>query len=414
MIRIIGAGFSGLSLAYHFVKRGYAVTLIEKSNRVGGVIQSSRQNQMLVESAANGFLASEKIEELFADIGVKPLETRTESRKKYIFRGRLRRWPLSFSETIILIGRLAWAVVTGRRKPQAYETLHAWAQRVLGNAGDVYLIQPMVNGIFAEKTNLLNAQLVLGALFYKKKKKSKRGLLSAAGGMDEVMQKIKDYLVSHNVRIEFEKDPFLDESILQHNTFLATNFQTAYSVLCHSSLLNTVSKTDGLRSLSLVRVTLNFKKVTDEIDGFGVLFPNVENFNAIGVLANTKIFEHRGEYNESWIFSNSTQPHLLSWSDEQIKDKISLDRQRLFKSVFEIKDMTVHRWPDVIPSYNHDLKQFLDEHSSLTQNITGNFLGVLGLTGIHERNAALVEKYMRTEKASGLQSAHPEKNREKI
>ncbi|OYZ19262.1 MAG: hypothetical protein B7Y39_12050 [Bdellovibrio sp. 28-41-41] len=276
MIRIIGAGFSGLSLAYFFTKLGNPVTVVEKKSRTGGVISSEYRSDMLIESAANGFLASEKLEDLFADIGIQPLSPKKESRKKYIFRKGLRRWPLSFDETIMLFARVAFGFVTGGLKPRGHESLKAWAQRVLGLAGNDYLIQPMVNGIFAQKTEILSAKLVLGSMFFKKRRRHLKGLISAPNGMGEVIQKLESYLRNQGVLFELDKDEKTQPNTPQHNTFLAIDFESAISSFDFSKTQQPELKKDDFKSLSLARVTLNFKNKVDQIDGFGVLFPNKE------------------------------------------------------------------------------------------------------------------------------------------
>lgn len=399
MIRIIGAGFSGLSLAYFFTKKGLPVTVVDKRPRTGGVIGSEFRNNMLIESAANGFLASEKIEEMFADIGLPILTTNTESRKKYIYRNGARRWPLTFDETLVLIFRSIWAIVSGTKSAQKGETLSAWASRVLGAAGRDYLIQPMVNGIFAQETAKLSAKLVLGSMFFKKRRKRLRGLVSARGGMGEVIQKLEQYLKTHGVQFELGSDGKNISENLQHNTFLAIDFYSAISHFANTNLKDRVLIKDGLASLSLARVTLTYRNNLNQIDGFGVLFPNKEMFFSLGVLANTKIFENRGEYNESWILGDTVLPDLMMLSDEQILDKIMSDRRRLFiGDKAEIKDVSIHRWPNVIPNYDISLEHFLESNAAFASQLTGNYLGVLGLTGIHERNSQLVETYLERNK----------------
>lgn len=399
MIRIIGAGFSGLSLAYHFTKRGFPVTVVEKRDRAGGVIESAFQNEMLVESAANGMLASMKIEQMFQDIGIVPLQTKKESRNKFIYRNGLRRWPLSRFETLKMIIKFLIAVLTKSRRPKSGETLKAWADRVVTPACADYLVQPAVNGIFAQRVELLDAEMALNSLFYPRVPGYSKGLISAAGGMGEVIAKLQTYLVSKGVRFEYKTEEKIELKTLQHNTFLAIDLFSLRKLVTPSSPFESVNKKMGPHSLSLVRITLNFIETEDEIQGFGILFPNVEKFNALGVLANTKIFSDRGNYNESWIFSNSTAEDLMSWTDNMFIQKISDDRKRIFKTNFRIKDFVIHRWPNVIPDYGLDLKNFLDQNSSLTDRLAGNYLGVLGLTGIHERNFEIVKKFSEKNKA---------------
>lgn len=105
MVQIIGAGFSGLTLAYFLVKKGVAVRIFEKSTRAGGLISSRRVDGTLIETAANGMLSNALVEEMAQAIGIELYETKKESRKRYILRRTvLWRWPLSIAESF----QFAW------------------------------------------------------------------------------------------------------------------------------------------------------------------------------------------------------------------------------------------------------------------------------------------------------------------
>lgn len=391
-ITIIGAGFSGLSLAYFFVKKGYLVQVIEKADRAGGLIHSYFAHEMLIETAANGFLASKKIEELFQDIGCEILPASKTSKKKFIYRKGLKQWPLTAIETLVLLFKAIRAFVFGQLKPKAEETLNAWAKRCLTKEFNDYLLQPAVNGIFACQTDKISAKMVLGSLFYKKQKGRLKGLISAPKGMEEVITKLTDFLKTQGVRFENSHS-----HLLYHNTFLATPSSQLLHLLeliipkNHS--LNTVSL-PSLQQISLLRVTVSYKNVK-ELNGFGVLFPLSEGFNSLGVLANTKIFSGRGRYNESWIMGGSEHPDYIHLSDENILNLIRQDRNRLFPDAteFEIEHFVIVRWQEVLPVYNQHLENLIKELSPYTDLITGNYLGVIGLSGIHERNFHLVEKF---------------------
>ena len=61
-IKIIGGGVSGLFAAYNLIKLGHEVEIFEKSNRVGGLIQTLHLDWGVVETAANGVLNSRKLQ----------------------------------------------------------------------------------------------------------------------------------------------------------------------------------------------------------------------------------------------------------------------------------------------------------------------------------------------------------------
>src|SRR5678815_5575476 len=69
-VAVIGAGITGLTAAFYLKRNGVPVTVYEGSGRVGGVIQSLRQDGYLAEFGPNTILeTSPKISQLIRDAG---------------------------------------------------------------------------------------------------------------------------------------------------------------------------------------------------------------------------------------------------------------------------------------------------------------------------------------------------------
>src|SRR5262245_22113758 len=88
-VAIIGAGITGLVAGFHLNRKGIPVSVYESSNRVGGVIQSLRQNGFLAEFGPNTLLeTSPKIAQLVRDAGLaeRRLDPDPKAEARYVVR----------------------------------------------------------------------------------------------------------------------------------------------------------------------------------------------------------------------------------------------------------------------------------------------------------------------------------------
>ena len=69
-VSILGFGFSGLSAAWAFLNQGYEVEVFEKSEKVGGLLQTQVSDLGIIESAANAILKSDNVELMARDFGI--------------------------------------------------------------------------------------------------------------------------------------------------------------------------------------------------------------------------------------------------------------------------------------------------------------------------------------------------------
>src|SRR5438552_16851088 len=90
-VAIIGAGITGLTAAFYLQRKGIPVTVYEASARVGGVIQSLRQDGYLAEFGPNTILeTSPKITQLVhdADLKSRRLDPNPKAEARYVVRYR--------------------------------------------------------------------------------------------------------------------------------------------------------------------------------------------------------------------------------------------------------------------------------------------------------------------------------------
>ncbi|HEY7913017.1 MAG TPA: FAD-dependent oxidoreductase, partial [Blastocatellia bacterium] len=67
---VIGAGISGLVCAYRLKRLGADVLLIESAAQVGGVIQTDRAGEYLVERGPNSSQGTEELLALVEELGI--------------------------------------------------------------------------------------------------------------------------------------------------------------------------------------------------------------------------------------------------------------------------------------------------------------------------------------------------------
>ncbi|MBI4653838.1 MAG: protoporphyrinogen oxidase [Nitrospirae bacterium] len=184
-IAIVGGGISGLTVAYAlisknppsppfakggdilypplkkgdrggFLNEDLDITVLESDNRPGGKIWTDKVNGFLCEKGPNGFLDNKpKTLELCADLGIEPLRSNENAKKRYIFsQGKLNvlpESPLAFlkSDLISWHGKLRIFYDLIAPKGPEDETVADFVIRRLCKEALEKLIDPMCSGIFA-------------------------------------------------------------------------------------------------------------------------------------------------------------------------------------------------------------------------------------------------------------------------
>ncbi len=414
-VAIIGAGFSGLTMAWALNRIGVRVELYEKSARLGGLLQTEHK-PILAEAAANALLGNESVELLFNDLQLTPLKAGYRSNKRWIFRDRPRQLPLGLREVL----KTAFNFLSQYRKkqtaPQSGETLQAWGERVLSEASTEYLLSPAMRGVYAVTAERLSASLVLAPVFGQKIKKAKnrkiKGSISLQGGLQELIEALLKKLQVADVPIHSETVSSFEKIKKSFAAAVVATDSPAAGLLLatENSLIGNEIKNLPRVDLSSVNIAFAEQK---NMQGFGCLFPARQHFYSMGVLFNSDIFEYRSNFskvtaeqktseveNETWITGD------VSSNDESLIEKILIDRERLTGLRQQPLWVRVNRWPQGLPLYGLELEQWLNKRKQLEtfENgcrlteisfptyLTGNYLGVIGLARILDYNIRLAER----------------------
>ncbi len=159
-VAIIGAGITGLTAAFYLKRKGIPVTVYEASGRVGGVIQSIRQNGYLAEFGPNTILeTSPKVAQLVRDAGLQSrrLYPDPKAEARYVVRDKrpieMPGSPLGFLTTKLFTTKAKLAVLRepfvparrdGREESVAEFVLRRLNQEFLDHA-----IDALVAGVYA-------------------------------------------------------------------------------------------------------------------------------------------------------------------------------------------------------------------------------------------------------------------------
>ena len=157
---VLGAGLSGLALAWRLSKSGARVTVLEKGDRVGGVIQSDRIDGFLCERGPNSMLVKSATAESFLDeIGLTPniIEANPVSNRRYLVKnGRPVAMPMSAMSAISTPLYSARAKLRLIAEPfikaapaNGDESVTSFVTRRMGHEFLDYGIDALVSGIWA-------------------------------------------------------------------------------------------------------------------------------------------------------------------------------------------------------------------------------------------------------------------------
>jgi oxygen-dependent protoporphyrinogen oxidase len=400
-VAIVGGGLSGLSLAYYLQKQNIKVTLFEKA-KLGGLIQTQNLGvDGFIETAANGFLGHPEILKISAEIGAQPVMA-PKGLGRFIFRSQPRKWPLSFMASLKLVKVIfMWVFFKNQIKPLPHESMRSWGNRFFGEEITQYLLEPALRGIFAGDLDKLSASLWFQKITGKEKKNRTKGLLSFTQGMGEFCEKLSLFLLKNNVEIRCEEVKSLSVLYTEFNLIVVATPPPEAVQLLQEELPAKAQLLKRIEMRSIVSLTY-ILKAKEGLSGYGCLFPQVEKFNALGVLWSRDIFSIHGTTPvERWISLWGPGKHLQSSDAEQkLIAAVNADRQHLYGRVPQTpKAIILHKWPMGLPHMTVDLENILPalKKISIVGNkipliLHGNYLGEMGTTDLVLRSQRLTEE----------------------
>jgi oxygen-dependent protoporphyrinogen oxidase len=404
-IAIIGGGITGLTAAFRLKQQNLPVTVFEASERVGGVIQSVRQNGHLAEFGPNSILeTSPLVAALVRDLGLESRRLYSDARaeKRYIVRGGqpvlLPSSPWAFLTSPLFSPaaklRLLAEPFIGRAPADSDESIAEFVRRRLGQEFLDYAINPLVAGIYAGDPELLS----VAQAFPKLHALEQRWGSLIVGQVRGARERQRSGEVSKQNAKKFSFDEGLQVLIDTLRTNLAGQIQSGAPVrsLEHkgggwlveldnhklgeapsefSAILLAlpaykmaglaVRATDylDLSRLSAIHyppvasVVLGFRRVdvAHPLDGFGMLVPEKEGFNILGALFSSSLFPNRapeGEVTITCYLGGARSPNLTLRTSAELVELAAKDLSVLLGIKGKTTFQRVTLFPRAIPQYN--------------------------------------------------------------
>lgn len=431
---IIGGGISGATLLHRLARSGEEVLLLERQDRLGGVVWSHRTaDGVLVETGANSSTLNREVAELISDLGLDSVMIRPapEAASRFVMReGRLLAvpsGPKSFFQTELFTGAaklrlLRERFVSPRVDDGLEESVADFVARRLGNEFLAYAIDPFVSGVYSGDPRHLSMQhafpkvwhleqehrsLIRGAFRLRRERKrarrkgtpdEPRGMFSFEEGMGMLPRAIhdqwRDRVVTGSAVESLERIRKGWRINCGEETFEAQRLVMAVDAPTASALLSAVDSdlAAALRSIEYPPVTVaasiyRRSDIAHRLDGFGMLIPSSERRQILGTVFSSSLFPNRAPEGLVLLTSfigGSRDPAMASRSFEDLDYIVHAELRRALGISARPVNFDLHRWTQGIPQYNLGYGTILNaieqgEGSNPGLYLLGNYRGGIAL-----------------------------------
>lgn len=337
-IVILGGGISGLSALWNLKKKygdHVSITLLEKTERLGGLIQTVKKDGFLFERGPHSFRTKggratlQLIEELSLEDEIIPASPQAQRRFLYVDK-KLQEIPTNFLSMLFspltrrLLPKLLmeWTVSKGLDKD---ESIYSFFSRRFGKEITETFVDPLISGIYAGNMHQLSVKscfpqffqwerqsgsITKGALlckFSKKpdktssfiKKMKKVSLFSFKEGMETLPRTLAKRLETHILTnhevfgLNFSPKKIhlqVNGKIFEADEVVSTLPPQALASLIQPHHCKAAKILMHIPSMSIAVVGLGYKQKVLSLEGFGYLIPSKEKENILGMIWDSSVF----------------------------------------------------------------------------------------------------------------------------
>ena len=445
-VAVIGAGLTGLTTAYYLKKKGVDVTVYEKADRAGGVIQTVSRNGFIFENGpSTGVLGWPEALELIEDLdGLCKLEVADEDAKyRWIWKGD--RWhalpsgliggvktPLfTFADKLRLIGEPF-------RKPgtNPNETLANLVRRRMGESFLKYAVDPFVLGIYSGDPDKLVPKYALPKLYNLEQKygsfvggsikkakepktardkKATREVFSLEGGLSSLTHALTQKIGQERIHLNAENIQVSQSDsgyALKYTGSEATNFDEVISTVGAYALksifdflpADKLKDVERLEYAKVAQISVGFKKWEGiGLKAFGGLVPFCEDRKVLGALFLSSFLKDRAPKGGALISTfvgGVRKPEMVDLSDDEIKDVVSVELKSMFGlTKWEPDLFVINRYQHAIPQYGIESEEKLNAISEMEKAfpglvLAGNIRDGIGMADRIKQGRLIADRFM--------------------
>ncbi len=423
---VIGAGISGLCVAYWLKNHGVNVVVLERDSRVGGTMKTLREDGWLIEVGPNTALETTPLfQQLFNEIGITDnrVYANEAASKRYILRNgilhALPMGPVSFLTSNLWTWhgklRLLKEPFVGRAYHE--ESVTEFVRRRLGSEFLDYAINPFVAGVYAGDPEQLSVQaafpklyaleekyggLVKGLIKGRKERKqrdetakSRARLFSFVDGIQSFPDALAAEL-NDSIKLSCEVGTIIpvraghypvysiygpkNEPIVSEVSAVVLSTPAYSAATMIRPIDPEMAKTlDSISYPPVVEVFMGFRKeqVKQPLDGFGFLVPEMEQRKILGTIWSSTLFPHcapNGHTALTTFVGGARQPEFTEEPEGRIADFVLFDLQSIMGITGSPVYTKVARWERAIPQYTLGYPRILKQFQRFEENFQGAFL----------------------------------------
>ncbi|TWF37106.1 oxygen-dependent protoporphyrinogen oxidase [Chitinophaga polysaccharea] len=404
-VLIIGAGLSGLSIAYELQRQQVPYLVLEASDHAGGVMKSLHTDGFELDAGANTIAASPEILAFFKELELEGeiLQATAASKHRFLVRNNqlhgVSPHPLKILSSPYLSGSSKWRLFTERfRKPAppaGEETVTAFVTRRFNIEIADYVFDPVLSGIYAGNPDAMSIGEVLPALprwereygsvtkglMKDKNAMGGRRIISFKGGNQALTNRLQQ-LLSTPVRFNSivtsvgKADEGYTVNVTDNGVstiytaarviFTTPAYVTADTIGALDPSLQGLLHQITYPHMGVLHLGFDATALPQPLDGFGFLVPHAENKHFLGAICNSAIFPDKapaGKILFTVFLGGARQEHLFREMDTATL------QQRVIAEITALLGLTAAPVMQRLSEWKHAIPQLNVGHAKLREAV---------------------------------------------